>query len=55
MNDHEITEHIQAPLHEVERLMSEGWLLAPGWRNAGHHLRYSIPLFRPVPPENPDA
>lgn len=46
MTEPEITEHIQAPLHEVEQRLAEGWRVAPAWHMAQHHLRYSAPCFR---------
>lgn len=50
---HDVTEHIHAPLHEVPQRLAEGWRLAPGWHLAGHHLRYSICMYRPVDESGP--
>lgn len=48
-----VTEHIWVPPHQVEDRLAEGWRVADGWRNAEHHLRYSLPMWRPV--EDGDA
>lgn len=42
----EISEFKHVPHHEVEAHEAEGWRVCDGWRNYGHHLRYSLPMER---------
>lgn len=42
------TMFVWVPSHELEERLAQGWHLCAGWRDAGHHLRYSIPMWRAV-------
>jgi hypothetical protein len=44
----DVTDHIWALPDEVEQRLAEGWRVADGWQNAEHHLRYTIPMWRPA-------
>lgn len=44
--DEEKIEFIWAYPPDVEKKIAEGWKVAEGWMNAGHHLRYVFPLWR---------
>lgn len=46
--DGDTEEFVWAKPHEVERRIAEGWRVCEGWQNAEHHLRYSVPMSRPV-------
>lgn len=46
--EHEVEEFVWAKPHEVEQRISEGWRPCDGWQNAEHHLRYTIPMWRPA-------
>lgn len=32
---------------QIEALLADGWRPCAGWENAGHHLRYAFPMWRP--------
>lgn len=51
------TIHIWVPHHEVDARLAEGWIVSPGWQNAAHHLRYSLPMYREIdePPPQDDG
>ena len=44
MNRYE--EFIWVPHDEVPAREAEGWRICDGWKNAEHHLRYSVPMWR---------
>lgn len=41
-------EFMWARPNEIEARLTEGWRICDGWQNAGHHLRYAFPLWRPL-------
>ena len=34
------------PEDEFKQHIADGWKVAHVWENAGHHLRYAIPMYR---------
>ena len=43
------------PLDLLDDYLAQGWRLCAGWRNAEHHLRYSVPMELDLPEDGDEG